>query len=420
MYQPSASNRTSSGRFQACASGLLLLGLLGPVGCGGGKGGDGSAPSPSPAPAATVSLAGTLTGTASAPQFNQQPLLVASAPITLNGAPAATTRLQPGVILVGRGTRNGQGITLQSADLRTELKGRILSLDATAATFKVLDTVVTVNTLTLLEQESSGEVFTSISFADLAVGDFVSVFGTPQTGGGVLATRVERKTPGAVDGPELRGTVGSLDTTAKTFLLGTQAVSYGAATVIGVLVEGARVEVEGTLAGTTLTASKVRVEEAMGQGEGSEVEASGALSSLDATAKRFTLQALKVDYSSALVEGTLAEGAMVEAEGALSPTDPTVLVATKVEVRFSPMGNGASDLEAQGPITALGAADLTLTVGGRVFWTDAQTLLLDRGAALRFDQLLVGDRVQVRGLSTRTNAAGQAYASRVERKNSGN
>ena len=151
MYQPSASNRTSSGRFQACATGLLLLGLLGPVGCGGGKGGDGSAPSPSPAPAATVSLAGTLTGTASAPQFNQQPLLVASAPITLNGAPAATTRLQPGVILVGRGTRNGQGITLQSADLRTELKGRILSLDATAATFKVLDTVVTVNTLTLLE-----------------------------------------------------------------------------------------------------------------------------------------------------------------------------------------------------------------------------------------------------------------------------
>ena len=420
MHQPFALNRTPSSRLQACAGALVLLALLGQAACGGGKAGDGSAGTPAPPPAATVSLAGTLTGTASSPLFNQQPLQVAGAPITLNGAPVAATHLQPGVILVGKGIRNGQGITLQSADLRTELKGLITSLDATAATFKVLDTVVTVNTLTLLEQEASEEVFTSLSFADLAVGDFVSVFGTPQAGGGVLATRVEREAPGAVDSPELRGTVGSLDATAKTFLLGTQPVSYATATVIGVLAEGAQVEVEGTLVGTILTASKVRVEEAMGHGEGSEVEASGALSGLDATAKQFTLQALKVDYSSAIVEGTLAEGAMVEAEGVLSPTDPTVLVATKVEVRFSPMGNGASNLEAQGPITALGAVELTLTVGGRVYWTDAQTLVLDRDAALRFDQLLVGDRVQVRALSTRTNAAGQAYASRVERKNSGN
>ncbi len=420
MPQPFVLNRTQTGRLQACVGALVLLGLLGQAACGGGTTGAGSAGTPAPGPATSVSLAGTLAGSASAPQFNQQPLQVAGAPITLNGAPVAATHLQPGVVLVGQGIREGQGITLQSADLRTELKGLITSLDATAATFKVLDTVVTVNTLTLLEQEASGEVFTPLSFADLAVGDFVSVFGTPQAGGGVLATRVERKIPGAADGPELRGSVSSLDTTAKAFLLGAQPVSYATATVIGVLAEGARVEVEGTLTGTLLTASKVRVEEAMGHDEGSEVEASGALSSLDAAAKQFTLQALKVDYSSASVEGTLAEGAMVEAEGALSPTDPTVLVATKVEVRFSPMGNGASDLEAQGLITALSAADLTLTIGGRTYWTDAQTLLLDRGAALRFDQLLVGDRVQVRALSTRTNAAGQAYASRVERKNSGN
>ena len=419
MQQPFVLNRTQTGRLQACVGALVLLGLVGQAACGGGTAGAGAG-TPAPGPAATVSIAGTLAGTANSPQFNQRPLQVAGAPITLNGSPVAATHLQPGVVLVGKGTRDSQGITLQSADLRTELKGLIRSLDATAATFKVLDTVVTVSTLTLLEQEASGETFTPISFADLAVGDFVSVFGTPQAGGGVLATRVERKIPGASDNPELRGTLSGLDVTAKTFLLGAQSVSYGTATIIGVLAEGARVEVEGTLVGTILTASKVRVEEAMSHGEGSEVEASGALSSLDASSKRFTLQALSVDYSSALVEGTLAEGAMVEAEGALSPTDPTVLVATKVEVRFSPMGNGASDLEAQGSITALSAADLTLTVGGRAYWTDAQTLVLDRDAALRFDQLLVGDRVQLRALSTRTNAAGQAYASRVERKNSGN
>lgn len=402
--------------------GLVLAGLFSLTACGGGgMGGYSStaAPPPPPASGTTVALAGTVTGTATAPQFNQQPLQVATASLTLNGKPTTAAHLQPGVVLMGRGTRDSHGLTLQSADLRTELKGAIASIDPVAATFKVLDTVVTVNALTRLEQEQSDHGFSSLAFADLAVGDFVSVFGTPQTGGGILATRVEREAPGAVEEPELRGLVSNLDATAKTFLLGTQLVSYGSATVIGTLAEGARVEVEGSLSGTTFNASRVRVEDAMEHEEGDEIEASGALSNLDATAKTFSLQSLKVDYSHATVEGTLAEGAVVEAEGALSATDPTLLVATKVEVRFPHMGNGASDEKAEGPITALSATDLTLTVGGVVYWTDAQTLILDHDASIRFDQLVVGDRVEVKALSTRTNASGQPYASRVERKASG-
>jgi len=421
-HDPIIQTRPGRGLTFASTLGLTLAGLLALSACGGGGMGSSygaTAAPPPPASGTTVTLAGTLGGTATAPQFNQQPVQVAAASLTLNGQPTTAAHLQPGVVLVGKGTRDSHGLTLQSADLRTELKGAITAIDPVAATFKVLDTVVTVNALTRLEQEQSDHGFSNLAFSDLVVGDFVSVFGTPQTGGGILATRVEREAPGVIEAPELRGLVSTLDATAKTFQLGTQLVAYGSATVVGTLAEGARVEVEGSLSGTTFNATKVRVEDAMESGEGNEVEASGALSNLDATAKTFSLQSFKVDYSHATVEGTLAEGAMVEAEGALSPTDPTVLVATKVEVRFPHMGNGASDGHAEGAITALSTTDLTLTVGGIVYWTDAQTLILDRDASIRFDQLIVGDRVEVKALSTRTNASGQPYASRVERKASG-
>lgn len=402
------------------ALGLVLAGILSLTACGGGGMGNyGSTASAAPAATPTVTVAGTLTGTPAALQFNQQPVLASAATVTLNGKPTTAAHLQPGVVLVGKATRDGHGLTLQSADLRTELKGPITSIDLVAATFKVLDTVVTVNALTKLEQEQADHSFSGLAFADLVVGDFVSVFGTPQTGGGVLATRVEREAPGMAEASELRGRVSALDVIAKTFSLGTQVVAYGSATVAGTLAEGVRVEVEGSLSGTTFNAARVRVEEAMGHDESGELEASGALSNLDATAKTFALQAFQVDYNHATLEGTLAEGAMVEVEGALSATDPNVLVATKVEVRFPRMGNGASDKEAEGTLTALSATDLTLTVGGSVYWTDAQTLLIDRDAPIRFDQLSVGDHVEVRALSTHTNAAGQSYASRVERKTPG-
>jgi hypothetical protein len=319
----------------AATLGLALSGLLSLSACGGGgMGSSGSAGSPPPS-GTSVTIAGTLTGTATSPQFNGQPILANKATVTVNGQVATAARLQPGVVLVGKGTQDSHGINLQSADVRTELKGPITSIDPVATTFKVLDMVVTVNAQTQLEQEMSDDTSTPLTFADLAVGDFVSVFGTPQTGGGILATRVERETPGAVESDELRGVVSALDSTAKTFMLGTQLVAYGSANVNGTLADGVRVEVEGTLSGTTFNATRVRVEDAMAPGEGEEVEISGPLSSLDATAKTFMLLTFKVDYSAASVEGTLAEGATVEVEGAMSATDPTILKATKVEVRSS-------------------------------------------------------------------------------------
>ena len=144
------------------------------------------------------------------------------------------------------------------------------------------------------------------------------------------------------------------------------------------------------------------------------MELRGSVLSLDTAAKTFSLLTFKVDYSAATVRGGLAVGAVVEVEGNLSPTAPDTIQATKVEVRFSHFGDGASDQEVRGMLTAVNATDLTFTLGGVTYWTDAQTVFIREDAAITFADLKVGDPVEVRALSTKTNASGQAYASRVE------
>ncbi len=392
-----------------------VLSLVALVACGGGGSSSPAITSQAPTP---VTLSGPLTGTATALQFNRLPVSAASATVTLNGTAATPAQLQPGVVIVASATQSSTGLTLTSVDVIQELEGPITAIDPAAATFVVLGVTVSVNALTLLEDAHADGTLTTLTLADFAVGNTVKVFGNPLAAGGVLATRVERRTAGDSGEVEIRGTATGLDTTAKTFSLGTTTVNYAAATVTGTLAEGSPVEVEGTLAGAILNAARVKVDTGhRGHGD-DKVEAAGTITGYDAAAKTFLLGTLKVDFSSAAVTGTLADGATVEARGALSAADPTILVATRVEVRFAKGGNGSSDDEAKAPISAITPADLTLVVGGVTFWTDADTLILDDDAPLAFSALAVGDFVEVRALTTRLNTAGQPYATRIERGSS--
>jgi hypothetical protein len=287
-------------------------------------------------------------------------------------------------------------------------------VDQAVGKLTVLGTAVSVDALTILVQEGADHAFTTLSLADFKVGDVVRVFGSAQPDGSFLATRIERRVPRSPDAMELRGVVSGLDATASTFLLGPITVSYAMASVHGTLANGVRVETAGTLSGTTFTAARVEVENEAQDEPGSGVEARGSLSTLDPAAKTFALLAFKVDYSTATVHGTLVEGAVVEVEGTISSTAANTILATRVEVRFGHHGEGASNEEAKGTLTALSGADLTLTLGGITYWTDAQTVFIRDDAAIVFTDLKVGDQVEVRALSTRTNSAGQAYASRVE------
>ena len=381
--------------------------------CGGGSGAMSQNTSPA-APPSRVTVAGTLTGTASALQFNGQPLDTTATVVTMNGRPGAMSDLQPGVILHGKGVQAAAGIHLDSADVRPNFCGPITAIDGAGGKITVLGTVVTVDALTVLAQEVMDHTFTSLALADFKVGDVVRVFGSVKTDGSFLSSRIERRAADTPEDQELRGVVAGLDAKASTFLLGSITVSYGTATVHGTLANGVDVEVDGTLSGTAFAATRVEVENETEDAPGSAMEVRGPLSHLDATAKTFTLLAFKVDYSAAVVQGTLVDGAVVEVEGSLSTTATDTILATKVEVRFNLHGAGASDGEVMGAITALNATDLTLTLGGTTFWTDAQTVFIRRDAAIAYTDLKAGDLVEVRSLSTKTNAAGQAYASRVK------
>ncbi|HJV48244.1 MAG TPA: DUF5666 domain-containing protein [Geothrix sp.] len=368
---------------------------------------------PPAAAGSQVTVVGALAGTASSLQFNGQAVDASNTTVTVNGQPGSTADLQPGVMLHGKGSVAGTSLHLSRADVRPDLCGPITAVDVAGSKMTVLGKVVIVDALTVLVQQGTDHTFTPLALADFKVGDPVRVFGSTQSDGSFLATRIERRS-GSHEGEELRGLVSGLDATASTFMIGTITVNYGTATVQGTLANGARVEIGGTLSGTTFTATRVEVETDTEDDPGSAMELRGAITTLDTTAKTFSLLAFKVDYSAAAVQGTLVAGAVVEVEGNLSPTAPDTILATRVEVRFDRHGDGASDEEARGMISAVSATDLTFTLNGTTYWTDAQTVFIKEDASFAFPDLKVGDAVEVRALSTKTNAAGQPYASRVE------
>jgi hypothetical protein len=364
------------------------------------------------APGPSVKLAGMVSGTSGALTFNQQPLLTGGATVTANGAPATVAQIQPGVVIQGTAARTTQGLQLVSADLDHALEGTIVSIDLTGSRFVVLGKTVLVDALTQIVQEGTGGAPLSLTLADLKVGDYVEVYGSQNTDGSVQATRVELGTAGADSLDEFHGIVSALDTTAMTFQAGGFLVSYGTATVQGTLANGLMVEIRGTASGTTFTATWVKVETEMND-SGSEVELAGPISGLDSTAKTFLLMSYTVDYSGAKVEGTLAEGAQVEVEGTAGPAGTMTLLAREVTVRFTSTGDGASSSEVEGTVTAIDLTAGTITVGSTTYWSDSTTLFVKAGASASFSDVTVGAKVVLHVLSTKTNAAGQSYASLV-------
>jgi len=141
---------------------------------------------------------------------------------------------------------------------KVEVKGTVAGLPAgtlpcPALTFTVGTTTVKTNSAT---------VFDDVTCATLANGNLVEVEGTKQADGSILAKTVELES-----GPnEVEGTISGLASTAGcpalTFMVGTTTVTTSSTTVFegvtcAALANGTRVEVEGTLTGTTLAAAKV-------------------------------------------------------------------------------------------------------------------------------------------------------------------
>ena len=385
------------------------LGFVLLTACGGAGSVSPSATAASQPP--PVKLSGAVSGTSTAPTFNGQALLTGGAVVTVDGAPGTSAQVQPGVVVQGTAQATSQGLQLESADLTHELEGPIASLDLTASTFVVLGKTIHVDALTQILAEGPGDTQTPLTLGDLKAGDFVEVYGAENADGTVQATRVERPLAGTNPQEAFHGTVSALDAGAMTFQAGGFLVSYGTATVQGTLANGGWVEVRGTASGTTFTATSVTVETP--DTSGSDMELSGPISGLDPAGKTFLLMSYKVDYSAATLEGTLVDGAQVEVEGTSGPAGSMTLAAREVKVQFPDAGSGDSNLDVSGVVTAVDATASTLTVGGTTFWTDASTLFVKADAPATFGAVTAGETVEVHALSSRTNAAGQAYATVV-------
>lgn len=377
--------------------------------CGGGGGG-------ATAPAASV--AGVVSGSPGALTLGGAAMSI-SGPVTVNGKTGTVADVQPGDVIVAAtaGQTAGQtAYTVSAVDVRIEVESAVSSIDLAAAQLVVAGQTVQVDALTRLYDDNADRSYSTLTLADFAVGDYVEVSGARQESGVILATRIERKRLRAGQAGysdiELYGTVATLDGTARTFVIGAQLVDYAAATVSGTLADGVRVEVHGTLTGGTLVASRIELKRNEGNRR-TEVEIEGPVADLDAATFTFNALGYRVSYAGARIQGTLADGARVEVEGRFDATDPTLVIARKVEVKHRRGGSGRSDGEVKGAVGAIDATAGTLDVGGLLFFVDAGTVIDRDDGDGRLADLAAGAYVEVKFLSTRVES-GRVYATKVE------
>ena len=398
------------------AAAVLFLGACGGGGDGGSTDGGGAAPR---------SAVGVIGGQPTALSFGGLPATV-SGTVTMDGksasakAAGSSNDVQPGDVVDAIATINAAGtsVNLSAVNIRFEVQGALTRVDTSAGTIELLGQVVITDALTRIYEDNPDDSYSSVTLADLVVGQYVEVSGTRRADDTILATRIERKLIRSGDvgysDAQLRGAVSQLDAVTKIFFIDNQRVDYAAATVRGTLADGSRVEVEGSLSGSTLVANKVEIEDDFDDDRrGGESELEGPVTALDAVARRFELFGYTVDYSAASVRGTLVEGARVEVEGRLDATTPGLVIAREIEVKHRDGGSALSDSEIKGAVTAVDPLGLTLSVAGLDFYTDASTVFErdDRGVSL--GSLLTGDFVEVK-FDSRQVVGGRAYATKIE------
>ena len=154
-----------------------------------------------------------------------------------------------------------------------ELQAKVTAIDATAGTLTLLGVQISVNSMTRFEDNSSAQV-QMFSLSNLSVGDTVKLrgFESPIGSGMVVATSLEREPPTTtviVQGPFTAGTspdfmvLGiTIDGSSATIMAGDEQTLTLADFLTRAV--GHSVQVEGTLSGTVVTATQIRIDDATG------------------------------------------------------------------------------------------------------------------------------------------------------------
>jgi len=246
-------------------------------------------------------------------------------------------------------------------------------------------------------------------------GDRVNVYGLVAGDGIVAASFIEKKTAAPNPPFAVKGVVKNLDTTAKTFQVGTLTVQYAGAVVDNRLTgswNGQQVDVKGTAcAGVapvcgTLTASKVEPAGA-NLSSATQGEIEGIVSAV--TASGFTIgnQVVATTGSTRYeggVFGDIAVGTKLEAEGSISGG---VLTATKVSFRDA--------IRLEGDIASINAGTLTLSgLPGVTVNVSSITELKNVGS---IGALAPGNHLRIRG---KLGSNGSVGASQLELRSADN
>lgn len=389
----------------------LATGML--IACGGGGGGGGGG-GIAGIGGTGISVAGTITGFGSI-FVNGIEFETGSASVSIDDNPGVESDLQLGMVVLVDGTLNAGGITgtATSVTFDDEVQGPISAIstgpDGLIKTLTVLGIQVRV--------EKATTVFDDVTFDTLAVNDVVEVSGFPDNSGLLLATRVEKKEnfiAGASE-VELKGVVTGLSGT--TFSLGSFTVEFGGADLSdvpgGVISNGLEVEVKGTLAGTTITATRIKQDDDLFADNVDKVSLEGIITDFVSNGD-FRIAGQRIDASGATFDPAglvLGNGVEVEAEG---PIVNGILQAIKVEARG---GNVKIDATVQSVNSTAGTITLQFVPGNVTVQVTSQTSLRDDlGIADPFTLagVAAGNFLEIRGF---VDGSGNIVADEIRRDN---
>lgn len=374
-------------RFMLCASAALVM-----TACGGGGASPGEDAPPvtqQPAGVAATYL-GPISGFGSVIVNGMRFDTVGATMADDEGQPVRLQDLSLGMTVSVAGTADDATArgAAQSLALLRGTTGSITALDAVNQTLTVLGMTVKVAPTTMYKDVAD--------FSSLTLGNVVEVYGVVQSDNTVLATLIDKENSAATH--RLVGHLSGLNKAAKTFQIGTLQVSYGSASLTGVLVEGALVSVKAARApaGGMLTASEVRVGGSKGY---STTVAGGSYLKIKGVAETapvngvLTVSGTRVNVAQAVYKnaGSIRAGDFLEIKGTW---DGSVLLASKVELETDDRDNdGHKDSnELYGAVSAITAEGYVVMNGVTV---DVSTAYFDKGTRA---QLAVGVALEVKGV----------------------
>jgi len=268
---------------------------------------------------------------------------VSTAAITINGAAASEDDLRLGQVVTVAftgDTATGRA-TATAVNYARDLAGPVDEVDLTNRRVRILGQWIAADRLLAANDEDQPDV--EIDLENLASDDLLEISGQFDAEGMLHATRIERKGHSGPQEVEVKGTIQNL--TQATFAIRDLTVDYRHAMGPHMLMNGALVEVKGTLeTGGMVVATEVAVKEdpspVAGSPAGTEVEIDGFITEFHRFASHGELtvdqQRVRKTASTKFKGGATADGThlglnvRVEVEGVLGSDG--VVIATEIKL----------------------------------------------------------------------------------------